>query len=115
MLRYIIAVAAIAVVAVSCEHNTYTDQELRDIYDNGYQDGLSHASGDYDAGYLFGLDVGVSEGFDDGYDVGWRDALAEVERRSDDFHQFMWDWFGQRGIDWGEDGCRELFGDWCDS
>ena len=113
MLRYIIAVAAIAVVAVSCEHNTYSDQELREIYDQGYQDGISHSSGDYDAGYLAGRQSGESEGFDNGYDRGWRDALAEVQQRAnDDKFQFMDDWFGTDRV---MQGCYELFNDWCDS
>lgn len=122
MFRYLIAVAAIAVVAVSCEHNTYTGQELREIYDEGYQAGLSHnsgESGDYELGYSVGHDdgywFGKQEGESDGYDDGWQDAYAHIEERSDDFHQFLYDWYGQRGIGWGQDGCRELFGDWCDS
>jgi hypothetical protein len=119
LFRYIVAVAAVAIVAVSCEH-TYTDQELRELrdtwYDEGYQAGLDHRAGDYDEGYGLGYSVGhddgywfgLEEGEREGYDDGWQDAYAHIEERSEDFHLFLFDWYGN-------DVCSELFGDWCDS
>lgn len=117
MLRYLIAVAAIAVVAVSCEHNTYTDQELQELrdtwYDEGYQAGLLDKLEDYYDGYDTGFSLGYQPGYWDGKREGKQDAYAEMQELVDrDQFVFMGRWFGDERVN---QGCYELFGDWCDS